>query len=357
MPFDIELTAPNGTHQTVCCQECLRTIKHRRTVFAGSWQGYPVIIKRFEDFFSGYRCRREKRGLQKLLALGLVSPKVLLTGKDAPSHHILVIEKIEKAVDVLTAVESAASQKAARETLLSVICYIAQMHQVGVTQQDLHLGNFLVAESQIYAIDPACMQFSRKPVSLAQSRRQLAILFATLQPPALSWIEELLKAYCRVRGQIFTSEMLDSVRILIDRRRKQYLPHALKKTLRNSKHFFVLEVPPYRGVFYKDAIDAESARQLIETFKMARVPEEVNRKVDIKVREFSVIQYKPNNGFMALWYGLTGSPARREWLTAWRMIYSGQPNPFPVALIEHRIGLMVKDAFLVSIEDQKKRPK
>ncbi len=339
MPFDIELTAPDGSHQTVCCQECLRVIKHRRTVFSGLWQGRPVIIKRFEDFFSGYRCRREKRGLQKLLTFGLIAPKVLLTGKDAAGHHIFVIEKIEKAVDVLTAVQSAPSDEAARETLFSVFCYIARMHQIGITQQDLHLGNFLTDQSQIYAIDPACMRFGKKPVSLAQSRRQLAILFATLQPPALSWIEELLKAYCRVRGQIFSSEMLDSVRIMIDRRRKQYLPHALKKTLRNSKHFFVLEVPPYRGVFYKNAIDVESARQLIATFKMARVHEEVNRKVDIKVREFSVIQYKPKNGFMALWYGLTGSPARREWLTAWRMIYSGQPKKPPLALIEYHYGL------------------
>lgn len=339
MPFDIELTAPNGTHQTVCCQECLRVIKHRRTVFAGLWQGHPVIIKRFEDFFSSYRCRREKRGLQQLLALGLVAPKVLLAGKDSAGHHILVIEKIEKSVDVLTAVQSAPSEDAARDILLSVFCYIARMHQVGVTQQDLHLGNFLAAKSQIYAIDPACMRFSKKPVSLAQSRRQLAVLFATLQRSTLSWTEELLKAYCSARGQTYTPEMLDCVGTLIDRRRKQYLPHALKKTLRNSKHFFILEAPSYRGVFHRDAIDAESARQFIETFKMAMAPEEVGGKVDIAGREYKVIQYKPNNKFIALWYSLIGSPARREWLAAWRMIYSGQPKQPPLALIEYHYGL------------------
>ena len=105
MPFEMTLTGPDGTRQTVCCRESLRVIPQRRTVFAGVWQGRPVIVKRFEDCFSGYRCGREKRGLERLIARGLATPKVLLSGKDAGGHHVLVIEKIENAVDAATAVE------------------------------------------------------------------------------------------------------------------------------------------------------------------------------------------------------------------------------------------------------------
>jgi tRNA A-37 threonylcarbamoyl transferase component Bud32 len=339
MPFDIALILPDGTREAVCCRETLRTITGRRTVFAGVWQGRSVIVKRFEDFFSGYRCGREKRGLERLLSRGLATPKVLLTGKDAAGHHILVIEKIENAVDVLAAVYSASSEDAAREILLAVFRYVARMHQAGVVQKDLHLGNFLIAESAVFAIDPACMRFGGTPISLVQSRRQLAILFASLHRSTLSWREELLRAYCLVRGFAFGPELGRAVCLLTKRRRMKMLGHTLKKTLRNSKDFFILNIPPYRGVFYKEVFDESSARRMIERVKSTTVSDDLPRIVDLNGRKYRIACYQPKNRILAFWYRLAGSPARRDWLAAWGSRYSGRPVPKPAALIEPPYGL------------------
>ena len=353
MPFEIELPVSNGTRQTVCCQQSLRTIPRRRTVFAGSWQERPVILKRFEDLFSWYRCGREKRGLERLLARGLVAPKVLLTGKDGSGHHVLVIEKIENAVDVLTAVQSAASEDAAREILLAAFRYVARMHQAGVVQKDLHLGNFLIAGSAVYAIDPACMRFSGKPISLVQSHRQLAILFATLQRSTFSWREELLRAYCLARGFAFGPEMCQTVHSLTKQRRLKMLPHALKKTLRNSKHFFVLKAVPYRGVFYKTAIDEQTAFRIIETGASLVSSDSSMQIVDIAGLKYEITPYKPKNHLVALWCRLAGSPARRDWLAAWKTLYTGKSTPIPAALIERYTGLFLTQSWLIAESKQK----
>lgn len=337
-PFDMGLTASDGQRQAVYCQKSLRSIPRRRTVFEGTYDGRSVIIKCFEDYWGWYRCGREKRGLERLIACGLAAPKVLLVGKDSAGRHILVIEKIANAVDVLTAVQSAPSEDAAREMLLAVFRYVARMHQAGVVQNDLHLGNFLAAESKIYAIDPACMKFYEKPIYLSNNCRQLAMLLAALPQKFLVWEVEFMQAYCDARGQAYSPEMLNNVRFLTARRRKQHLPHALKKTLRNSKQFFVLNVPPYHGVFYKEAFDESSARLMIERVKSATVSDNLSRIVDLNGQEYRMACYEPKNRILALWYRLAGSPARRDWLAAWKTFYAGRSVPKPVALIEYSYG-------------------
>jgi len=338
-PFEMELTASDGQRQAVCCQKSLRTIPHRRTVFEGAYEGRAVIVKCFEDFWGGYRCRREKRGLERLIACGLAAPKVLRVGKDSAGNHILVIEKIANAVDVLTAVQSAPSEDAVREVLLAVFRYVARMHQAGVVQNDLHLGNFLAAESKIFAIDPACMKFRTKPISPGEKCRQLAMLLAALPQRFLVWEADFLRAYCDVRGQTYSPEMLDTIRHLKARRREQYLLRTLKKTLRNSKQFFVLNIPPYRGVFYKEAFDESSARRMIERVKSTTVSDSLSQIVDSGGRKYKITCYEPKNRIFALWYRLAGSPARRDWLAGWKAVYTGGRVPKPVALVESWCGL------------------
>lgn len=327
MPFEMELTGSNGTRQAVCCRERLRVIPQRRTVFAGSWQGRPVIVKRFEDCFSGYRCGREKRGLERLLARGLATPKVLLSGKDAGGHHVLVIETIENAADVLTAIQSLSFENAVRDLLLAVFRYVADMHRAGVVQKDFHLGNFLIAGSTVYAIDPACMRFRHAPIAPEPSYRQLAVLLATLPRPFLAaWDVAFVQLYCTLRGLTYSPDVMERIRCLAERRRAKRLPHALKKTLRNSKHFFVLQTPGCRGVFCREAFDSDTARRFMEQI-------ELHGEASIE-KDYEIIRYEPGNRLQAFVWRMVQSPARRDWLNAWRLLYGGGTGPRPAAFIE-----------------------
>ena len=345
-PFEMELTASDGQRQALCCQKSLRSIPHRRTVYDATWQGRAVIVKCFEDFWGEYRCRREKRGLEQLLARGLDVPKVLRVGKDSAGRPILVIEKIAHAVDVLTAVQSAWSHEEAKATLAALFGALARMHQAGVVQNDLHLGNFLAADSKIYAIDPAYMKFRTTPIAARKSRCQIAMLMAAIPRQYRVWEAEFLEAYCAVRGWTYKSGLLDTIRHLTARRREQHLPRALKKTLRNSKSFFVLNVPPYRGVFYKKAFDEQSARRMIDRVEAIRACGELAGVVEMGGQNYGWVCYRPKNRILGLWYRLAGTGARRDWLAGWKAVYTGGSVPKPVALVEFRYG----PAWLITLE-------
>lgn len=346
-PLEITLTASDNSTHTACCRTILREIAGRRTVFDGTFDGCPAIIKRFEDWFGWYRCRREKRGLERLAGRGLSAPKVLMAGIDEKGQHVLAIEKIEDAADGASAVETADSEDAAKATLVLVFQYIARMHEAGVVQNDLHLGNFLIAGSSVSAIDPAWMRYRSQSIPQRESFEQLAIVLASLPEEYLVWHSEFLCAYSEIRGWTYNSDMLDSVRQLALCRRKKRLPHQLRKTLRNSRDFFVLEQPPYRAVFYKKGIDADSAGDMIHRLESMTAADDPSLNLDLKGRIFEVQQFSPKNRLFGLWYGLTGSPVRRAWLAAWKARYTGQTQLYPAAFIEFYRGEMFNRGWLV----------
>ncbi len=344
--FDVTLTASDQSRHIVQCGRRLRAIAGRRSVFDGTYGGRPVVVKQFGDVFNRFRCRREQRGLERLRRCGLAAPEVLLSGKDDKGHDVLVIEKIENAVDVLDALKSAQSPQVVESILVAIVRYVARMHQAGVVQLDLHTGNFLVSGSEIYAIDAAKLKFRPKPISIDDSCRQLAMLLTGIPARFLEQEPELLRLYCRTRGLNQTSDWYDRLQTLKARRRKAYLPKALKKTLRNSKRFFVLKERNYRGVFYKEAFDAESARRLIELLENHEAGDERTFILDFEGVQYEVMQFKPKHKLEALRWRLFGSPARRRWLEAWKRYYIDQDIQLPAAIIKSNDYLITMEIIL-----------
>lgn len=339
-PTTLILKTLDARTHTVCCRGILRRIQGRRTVFDGICADRAVIVKRFEDVFGPFRCRRERRGLERLAERGLAVPKVLLAGKDADGHAVLVIEKIDGAADVRTALNAAASEDAAKAILIALFRYVARMHQAGVIQKDLHLGNFLVSGSDIYAIDPAWMRFRKQPVSKGESMRQLAVLLAGLERRSPAWRTELLEAYCEVRGLTCTPEMLDTVRRLAAAYQHKRLPHALQKTLRNCTAFVVLQRRDCRAVFSRQAFSGHQAEELIGAIEAMGTSKNQTHTVTLEGRPFEASLFCAGGLRQKLQSRFFGSPARRQWLIEWRAHYLGQDTRPPIALIEWRRGLL-----------------
>jgi len=340
LPMAMELTAADGQRHPLECRRALRAIAGRRTVFDGEYQGRPVIIKCFEDWLGGYRCHRERRGLVRLAERGIDAPAALLAGRDREGRHILVLEKIENAVDALSAV-TAGSPEAAQPILRRIIDTLARMHQCGVAQHDLHLGNFLLAGERVYVIDPAKMRFGRQPLSPAARRRQLAMLLATLRFYGHDLQRELVERYCAAGGMDFSPAMLAQVQRLIERRCRKLMPHVLKKTLRDSKGFFVLKTSRGRAVVNKTVFDVDAANRLIRdldaVFKAGRPTSYSGRKrtvvSEFEGRQLTITQYAPASGMGVIASLFTPSPAKRDWLTAWKDRYSEKSNTTPLVLI------------------------
>lgn len=357
MPTDsseIILVAPDERQHVLCCGASLRTVKGRRTVFEGAYCNRQVIIKRFEDFFGQFRCLREKKGLEQLNLRGLSVPAVLLVGKDCRGRSCLVIEKIENASDGLSAIKQASSCDSVKAVLTRIFCAIARMHAAGVTQDDLHLGNFLVTGSQIYAIDTVRMKFCSPPLSRKEICRQLAILLAALPRHVMGWETELLQTYFDVLNRRFSMEIAEQIRILKNRCRRKGLPSFLKKTLRTNKRFFDLSVSRYHGFFSRDFFSMDASRTFLEQFESLLPFEAITQNGG----DFADIHWG-RNGLRIQGYGsrswlsaalavVTRSPARREWLRNWRKVYLGIPTSMPAAFVEEYAGLVVKRSWLIT---------
>lgn len=345
IPFETSLKTPDQRTAMLHCHGLLRTIPGRRTVFDATQDGRPVIVKRFEDAWGGYRCRREMRGLERLRQRGLPAPRALLRGTDPDGHHALVLEKIAGAVNALTAVQSADSEALLRPTLLAVVRYVARLHEAGVLQHDLHLGNFLLAESAVFAIDPARMRFESRPIGESASHRQLGILWASLPQASLPWQADLLIAYCELRGWPQGTERLAEVRRFAASHRRKRLPHDLAKTLRNSRLFAVLRTPDCLVVYGKETLTADAARHLAEQVKTSHTSGTAEHPVAGTGERYSVTSYPPTRGLRVL----IASPARRAWLAAWRARYTGGTADCPAALIEQREGVFTRRSWLVTV--------
>ena len=65
-----------------------------------------------------------------------------------------------------------------------LILLLAELHQAGFSQLDLHLKNFLISNEKIYAIDAADMLKTADGEVLGQraSLKNLALLLAQLSP-------------------------------------------------------------------------------------------------------------------------------------------------------------------------------
>jgi hypothetical protein len=123
---------------------------------------------------------------------------------------------------------------------------------------------------------------------------------------------------------------------------------ALKKTLRDSKGFFVLRQPPYRGVFYKEGFYAESASRLIEKLGEMTNCDGKDIFLCLDEQQYQVICFYPHGRLEALKRRAVGSGGRRAWLAGWRAFYTGQSRCHPAALIEFRTGaswVVGKDSF------------
>ncbi len=185
LPYTIRVrpASAGSAVQEVLCRQMLRLMADRRETFAASWDGREVILKVFgHPWKARLHARRERRGFQRLGQLGIAAPAVLLHGRTEDGRWAVVTEKIEGAMTLLEA-RKAAHEARQRKVLLDLAGReLARLHGVGVLQEDLHPGNFLVRNDRLVALDPGQIRFLGRPVGRTASIRQLAQLARILVP-------------------------------------------------------------------------------------------------------------------------------------------------------------------------------
>jgi len=355
-PFDFKTTNAEGRVITIQCQKILRSVPGRRLACLGRFQGQAVFIKIFFHKFKAQRhWQREGRGIQLLLDNNIPVPGLLFAGveKDGPGR-VLVQEQIQHPVNILE--EWDKNSQDAFKYIEKIISVIVKMHLSGISQRDIHPDNFLLTEEASYCIDTAMLKTSDKPLTAAESVKNVA-LFATQFPSIDDETEkEIWQQYCLLRDEKWYEKHLSSYGKEIIIYRKYRAEKLLNKLYRASSNYIFHKSFKKRFCIKKSWYQYYPDGQLTmpEAFFSEENPEYLKQggsstviKTGKPNKELVIKRYNIKNTLHALKRALRRTRASRSWSMGHLLQIYGINTPVPIAFIEHKFGPIMNVSYFI----------
>ena len=333
-----------GAVQPVTVEKLLRQVPGSREVWTGLWCARPVIVKAFQSKRrGGQQLAREWHGLLALHERGIPAPLPLFRGVDSLGRQALVMERIEQAVSAAELPALHTPEGSRLRTLL--IRTLANQHQKGVEQRDLHTGNFLLQNEQICTIDPAEMRFGNGPLGTRKSLAQLTEMGALFPELGPDEFKDLALAYAEARQWRLSEQTLSR----LENKRQKVIAAKNKKRLKkygrkNTRHEEML------GRHYRLLVDRRANMECREPEELAAVlrdaalsqrAAQTGRPVTFRWGTRQLTAYRINE--KSIIKRLIGIlfPRRKQTLKLWQDLYRQQASVVasdqnPVGLLEPR---------------------
>lgn len=236
------------TGQQLLSRNLLRCLPDKRLVFESRLDKQPVVVKLFFHKRNADRhWKREAEGLELLKNMHILAPDILSQGSmtclNAPEEigitsgrkgYGLVLPLLPDAVNLRTLWHSNASLEEKTHWYKKALLSLAEQHEKGIIQQDLHLGNFLISNNTLYVIDGDSVISKGQPLEASESWQWVGVFFAQIFPQFNYLLEKLLPDYCIARGISFEREFLAEVEEARRRQREKIKKSHLDKIYRNS---------------------------------------------------------------------------------------------------------------------------
>ncbi len=359
VPFQLRINC-SGRFSELVCTNVLRILPGKRLVCLGKWNGWEVVVKIFLDPGSATRhCTREERGVTALRNAGIKTPELLFKGILSPDNTpVLGFQRIMQAQNLAETWEHIASKNRRVELLNQAVSVIADQHEAGIKQEDLHPGNFLITENDIYTIDGDAVDahLIGKPLSQTKSLKNIALFFAQFQPEYDKLVPAAFQKYVKKRAWQDESGQFTPLIGQIRKNRTVRKRNYLKKIYREctaficrkswnrytvcDRNFYTEEIADFLAD--PDAI-VDSGR-LIKDGNSATVS-----LVELGRQRFVVKRYNIKNFQHRLRRFLRPSRAWISWKNAHRLSFIlGIPTPKPIMLMENRWGPFRSTAYFIS---------
>ena len=229
--------------EVITLTRLLRVLPGKRIVGEAHWRGQRVLAKLFVARRNSRHWERERLGIEALRAAQLPTPERVSSGRLDGGGHFLLTEFLDDSrtlAERWSTVESTSpGSTQALDILQPAFALLGRLHAAGLVQSDLHLGNFLEYQREIFLIDGDGIQrVAKGAAALAQQTLDnLALLVAQLTPPWESCLDVLVAAY--ESGQDSLRPEREALLQAIERARAERLTHFLGKTLRDCSQFAV----------------------------------------------------------------------------------------------------------------------
>lgn len=342
VPFRIEWEE-GGQLSSLEFRSILRLLPGRRLVGLAYLNDEPLLVKLFLGKTAERYASRERTGAAAIASSGVSTPS-LKWDVSLPGAELIAFEYLLDAVplSVLTLLEGEAS----RSWLKRVAEVLAQLHRHGVTQEDIHLDNFLLHGEDLYTIDGgAVRRKSDRPLPEVESLRNLAEFLAQLFPIFDSHAAGVLSHYQQTRGWIEDDSRLGRLIAELQRcrntRQRSYIGKAFRDCTRfvcesSLEEFRVCDRSRYSHEMQLMLDDIDSAVTTGKRLKDGNTA--TVALIDVDGQAFVVKRYNIKNKRHGIRRALRKTRAWRSWENALRLEFLGIPTVRPVALLEHRLG-------------------
>jgi tRNA A-37 threonylcarbamoyl transferase component Bud32 len=358
-PFQLVVnrTYPNKSSEHLSCLALLRVIPGRRKVYDALWENKNVIVKVFSHKISARRhLRREWQGLKQLMSYGLSAPKPLFYGQTLDDQKVIVVEKIAESSTILDKYLKTTDPDKKLSLLILICNEMAKQHEKGILQKDLHLGNFLLKDDKVFALDSGQMQFLRHEMDRKRSISQLAMLAFYLPNNNTQSITKLCEEYFNARGWRYrkTDQIVLQKQLAVHKRKM--VRKGLKKCMRTSKRHLRVKTNEYVAIFNKSFCSQTQITGFIEKLdnlmKEGQILKHGNtcyvshltwNNKDVVVKRYN------HKGFIhSLRHTIKKSRARRGWQHGHRLVMLDIATPKPLAYVEQFKFKLVWKSYLVT---------
>ena len=370
MKVDLQALRREGRTPAVPCElmladdRCLRIVQWlrilpgKRLVGRAELDGQVVLAKVFIARASQRHWQREAQGLQALATAKLSTPEVILSQALPGGGHLLCTRFLEGSLTLAEVWDGLAEQSpastAAVDLLSQALRAIAEMHQAGLTQADLHLGNFLQQSDRLFLIDGDAVQTvcPSQPLDAVDAERNLAVFFAQLDSDWDTQIERLLVEYLSVNAARALNP--DRLSALIDKHRQHRLEDWLAKALRDCSAFLA------RRNWWRFSVAVRD--QSVDLAPLLADPDAPfaskpslkdggsSSVTRLQMAGRSVVIKRYNIKGLGHWLSRFWRPSRawHAWLAGQRLRFLGIATPAPLAMIESRFGPLRRRAWLLN---------
>ena len=358
LPFQLSIErSPAGKQgEILTCTALLRKVLGKREVFDALWNGRSVIVKMFSHKIrAGHHLKKEWQGLSLLRKRGINSPVPLVYGKAGKGKRAMVVEKIIDTPTVLDVFKQTKNDDQKLALLILVSKELAKQNGKGILQEDLHLGNFLLKEGEIFTIDPAQMRFFAGSVGKKNSISQIAQLACFLSENQTEAIAKLWEDYIGARNWQFNKSDTKLFEKQLKQHRKKLVRRGLKKCQRTSGRYLKINtcgfVALFEKKFYEGAEPLDFIRGIDEMMDGGEIFKRGNTcyvsRIMWNANDIVVKRYNHKGIIHSLRHTIKRSRARSVWLKAHRLLMLNMSTAKPVCYIEkHRWPLVWTSYFV-----------
>ena len=343
-PFGSSVETEQGT-VLLKIDSLLRIVPGKRLVALSTWQSRTVIVK---IFISSNRWKqgvlKDITGMNRLKQAQIPSPNLLLqTTTSDKKAGVLVIEYLRQGSSLATLFDEAKSEENKTKILQMGVKAVADCHQAGLWQNDIHLDNFMLSSGIVYVLDGADIKSKGSSLDTETRVENLAMFLAQFPVSQDKHWRELFDQYNKQAFRFVADDVAGFIERIIKARRKRLNAYDRKLTRsttanrceQGSNFFYIYDRSihsPELDRFLADPDSFITGQQLLKDGNSSTVA-----KIKINERNYVLKRYNIKN----FWHGISRafrpSRAHHSWCNACALEMLGVATAHPFLYLEERI--------------------